>query len=394
MVCVAYLVFDASQGIYNPLPYQLACALLSLTSLWLNRRRRFSIAKILLGISVNFTVFLFASSEPMEVGLYMYFIIGNTGALVAFGFEERGKAIFFVLLSTSLFFIALFFPFTFIERSVYSHNYTLINITINFIGASFASAAMVYFLININHRSEAQLKKSKEELSKKNQDLLKLNAELDRFVYNTSHDLKAPLNSILGLVQLMDLSKDINEVHNYSSMIKTRVSDLHKFINEVADYSRNATSQITIVKVLLRKAVRDALENLRYLPGADRLSIQLDIDDTLEITTDITRLQIVLNNLISNSFKYQDKRKENPFVKLSAELQAETIIITIEDNGVGIPDQQLGKIFDMYSRANDQIEGTGLGLYIVHETIEKLGGSISVVSKEGQGTTFSIRLPK
>ena len=389
----AYLVIDVSLGHLNPLPYQLACALLSLISLWFNRIRRFSIAKILLGISVNSTVFLFACSEPMEVGLYMYFIIGNTGALVAFGYEERGKAIFFVLLSTSLFFISLLSPLTLLEPTQYSHNYTLINIIINFIGASFASAAMVYFLININHRSEAQLKKNKNELSKKNQDLVKLNAELDRFVYNTSHDLKAPLNSILGLVQLMDLSNDINEVRDYSSMIKTRVSDLNKFITEVADYSRNATSQVTIVKVLLRKAVRDALENLRYIPGADRLSIQLDIDDTLEITTDITRLQIVLNNLLSNSFKYQDKRKENPFVKISAEHQTETIIITIEDNGVGIPEQQLGKIFDMYSRANDQIEGSGLGLYIVHETIEKLGGAISVKSKEGHGSKFLIRLP-
>ena len=394
LICGAYLVIDASQGHINPLPYQLACALLSLTSLWLNRIRRFSIAKILLGLSVNFTVFLFACSEPMEVGLYMYFIIGNTGALVAFGYEERGKAIFFVLLSTSLFFISLFSPFTLLEPTEYSHNYTLINITINFMGASFASAAMVYFLININHRSESQLRKNVAELSKKNQDLLKLNAELDRFVYNTSHDLKAPLNSILGLVQIMDLSNDVNEVREYSMMVKTRIADLNKFISEVTDYSRNATSQITILKVTVRRAVRDALENLRYFPDANRLSIQLDIDDALEISTDVMRLQIILNNLLSNAFKYQDKKKENPFVRICSNLQGETITITIEDNGVGIPEQQLGKIFDMYSRANDQIEGTGLGLYIVRETIEKLGGTVSVDSKEGQGSKFSISLPR
>jgi signal transduction histidine kinase len=377
----------------NPWPYQLACALLSLASLWLNRSGKFSIAKILLGLSVNLTVFIFASSEPMEVGLYMYFIIINTGALVGFGYEERGKAIFFVLLSTGLFLIALFFPFTFIERSTYSLNYILINIVLNFIGASFASAAMIYFLININHRSEAQLRKNEEELSLKNQELIKLNAELDRFASNTSHDLKAPLNSILGLVQLMDLSNDVSEIREYSKMVKTRVSDLNTFIKEVTDYSRNASSQLAISKLSVRKLVRDALERLRYFPGANRITIHLDIEDTLEISTDTTRLQIVLNNLLSNAFKYQDKNKENQFVRVTAKEQRETITISVEDNGLGIPAQQLGKIFDMYARANDQVEGTGLGLYIVKETIEKLGGTISVISKEGKGTTFYILLP-
>ncbi len=393
-VCLGYLILDIAQGLSNPWPYQLMCAVLSLASLWLNRIRKFTIAKILLGLSVNLTVFLFASSEPMEVGLYMYFIIVNTGALVAFGYEERGKAIFFIALATTLFLLALFFPTTFIERSNYSYDYIKINIIINYIAASFASAAMVYFVININYRSEAQLRENEAELSKKNQDLLKLNAELDRFVYNTSHDLKAPLNSILGLVQLMDMSNDIAEVRDYSAMIKTRVSDLNKFIKEVADYSRNATLQITLTKFKIRKVVRDALENLRYFPGTERISIQLEIDDNLDITTDVTRLQIVLNNILSNAFKYQDKKKENSFVKVSAELKDESVIISIEDNGLGIPEEQLDKIFDMYARANDQVEGTGLGLYIVRETIEKLGGTISVEAKEGKGSTFTIRLPQ
>lgn len=122
------------------------------------------------------------------------------GALVAFGFEERGKSIFFVLLSTSLFFLALFFPFTFIERSAYSHNYTLINITINFVGASFASAAMVYFLININHRSESQLRKNEAELSKKNQELFKTKCRTRPLCLQYLARSKSPtqLNSRLG----------------------------------------------------------------------------------------------------------------------------------------------------------------------------------------------------
>ena len=393
IVCFGYLLLDIAQGLVNPWPYQLACALLSLISLWLNRKRKFSAAKILLGLSVNLTVFIFASSEPMEAGLYMYFIIINTGALVGFGYEERGKAVFFVVLSTSLFLIALFFPIHFIEHSTYTYNYIVINIVINFLGASFASAAMIYFLININHRSEAQLRKNEVELSRKNHDLIKLNAELDRFVSNTSHDLKAPLNSILGLVQLMDLSKDLNEIQGYSTMIKTRVSDLNKFIKEVTEYSRNATSQVVVSRVSVRKLVRDALESLRYFPGANRIAIQLNIANTLEISTDTTRLRIVLNNVLSNAFKHHDKKKENQFVRITAEPQGETISISIEDNGLGIPKQQLGKIFDMYVRANDHVEGTGLGLYIVKETIEKLRGEIKLESKEGHGTKFELILP-
>ncbi len=392
-VCAFYLVFDLLQGLANPWPFQATCAALSLISLLLNRAGKFSFAKILLGISVNFTVYFFASIEPMEVGLYMYFIIGNIGALVAFGHEEMGKAVFFVFLSTGLFFLALYLPVTFIERPIYTHEYIVFNTILNFIGASFASAAMIYFLININHRAEAQLRLNEKDLTLNNGNLLKLNAQLDRFATITSHDLKAPLNSILGLVQLVEVSTNLEEVRQYTGMIKTRASDLNNFITELAEHSRTAGSQVNLTKVRVRKTVRNALESLMHLPDAERLAIHIEIDEAIEITSDTMRLQIIFNNILSNAIKYQDKQKANSFIKISGFRTDQNLKILIEDNGLGISESNVSKIFEMYYRAHDHVEGTGLGLYIVKETIEKLRGEIKLESKEGHGTKFELILP-
>jgi signal transduction histidine kinase len=100
-----------------------------------------------------------------------------------------------------------------------------------------------------------------------------------------------------------------------------------------------------------------------------------------------------LTNILSNSIKYSDRRKANRFIKVNATVSENNCAIAIEDNGLGIEEQYLDKIFDMYFRAHTSLKGTGLGLYIVKDTIERLGGSIKVESVPGKGTTFFIELP-
>ncbi|HOX84068.1 MAG TPA: HAMP domain-containing sensor histidine kinase [Chryseolinea sp.] len=393
VVSVGYLLFDLYNGINFAWPYQLGCALFAFISFVLNRIGKFSAAKIILGLSTNLTLFIFAVNEPLEAGLYMFFITTNLGALIAFGYEERGKAIFFTLFSTTLFLLSVFIDFEFIPQPLYSQEYIQANVIINFISSSIGSALIIYFLISINHRAESQMAKNEKEISTKNSALTKLNHELDRFVFSTSHDLRAPLMSIHGLLQLTKLSHDAAELKSFHTMMESQVDTLDKLIRDIADYARNSQQSIILSNSSVKKIVLDSIESLRFFPGAEKVKIHWQVPEDLRITTDLTRLQIILSNLISNAFKYHDSKKENSFIRITAKERLDKIIFTIEDNGIGIPNEYLNKIFEMYTRAHEQSFGSGLGLYIVKEAIEKLGGTIQVQSRVAEGSMFTLDIP-
>lgn len=392
-LCSIYLVSDLAHGNPHPWPFQAACAVLALVSFILNRNGRFTTAKVILGLSVNFTVFLFVSSVPLETGLYMYFITVSLGAMVTFGYEERYKAAFFVFLSTALFVTALFDHISILPRIPYSDEYVRWKTLLNFIGAGWTSVGILYFLVSIHFRSESVLIRSEKEIRSKNRELTDLNTNLDRFVYGTSHDLRSPLSSLRGLIQLTEMTGDLNEVRTCTAEMKKRIDHLEKFIRDIADYSRNRSQEVQAQPVYLHKLLIESLENLRYFPGASEMLISLEVEENLVVTSDPFRLQIVLNNLLSNAFKYRDASKEKSFVILRAELIDTNLVMTVEDNGIGIPGTHIGKIFDMYVRAHETAHGSGLGLYIVKETIEKLGGKIEVTSEELSGTSFTITIP-
>jgi signal transduction histidine kinase len=393
VLCGIYLVSDLVNGNPYPWPFQAACAVLAFISFMLNRRGQFTAAKVIFGLAVNFTIFLFASSIPLETGLYMYFITVSLGAMVAFGYEERYKAMLFVLLSTVLFVISLFWRISFIPIGHYSLEYLRWKTLLNFLGAGWASVGILYFLVSIHYRSESVLIRNEKEIRTKNRELTDLNTNLDRFVYGTSHDLRSPLSSLRGLIQITELTTDLNEVRSCTAEMKKRIDHLEKFIRDIADYSRNRSQGVQAESIHLRKLLIESLENLRYFPGASELLISLEVDEQLIIVGDPFRLQIVLNNLLSNAFKYRDGTKEKSFVILRGEVTGTDLVITVEDNGLGIPDTHITRIFDMYVRAHETSHGSGLGLYIVKETVEKLGGKIQVASEVPLGTSFTITIP-
>lgn len=392
-LCGIYLVSDLINGNPYAWPFQAALGVFAFISFTLNRRGQFTAAKVILGLAVNFTIFLFASSVPLETGLYMYFITVSLGAMVAFGYEERYKAVSFILLSTVLFVISLFVRVSILPVAHYSPEYLRWKTMLNFMGAGWASVGILYFLVGIHYRSESVLIRNEKEIRNKNRELTDLNTNLDRFVYGTSHDLRSPLSSLRGLIQITELTTDLNEVRSCTTEMKKRIDHLEKFIRDIADYSRNRSQGVQAKPIHLRKLLIESLETLRYFPGASELLVSLEVDEALVIIGDPFRLQIVLNNLLSNAFKYRDAAKEKSFVILRAEVSGTDLVITVEDNGLGIPDTYITKIFDMYVRAHETSHGSGLGLYIVKETVEKLGGKIKVASEVLLGTSFTITIP-
>jgi signal transduction histidine kinase len=393
LISVAWTVYDIVHGFNASWPFQFICAILALVSFALNRSGLHTPSKIILVIAANFTVYIFATSESVHTDLDILFVAIAVATIAGFGYEQRYLAMMFVAMTLMLYLLSMYVDFKPIEDLTYDPEYARASKALNFVTGVLIISAILFGVITINFYSEKTLHEREHLMITKNQELTQLNMELDRFVYSSSHDLTAPLRSILGLIKLSDLTEDREEQRKYLAMMKDRVSNLEKLIMEMSDYKKNAASEVTLADIPVRKLIREILETLQFYPQSDRLTIDISIEDELTVCTDHVRLKVILSNIISNCFKYCDLDKKEPFVRIMAGQKNDFIYLQVADNGLGIDEAALPKIFDMFYRAHDHREGTGLGLYIVKEAIDKLGGTIAVHSAVGNGTTFSITLP-
>jgi signal transduction histidine kinase/ligand-binding sensor domain-containing protein len=229
-------------------------------------------------------------------------------------------------------------------------------------------------------------------VEKRNAELRKLNSELDRFVYSTSHDLRAPLSSILGLINLSRMEQGNREL--YLSMIEKSIHKLDEFIKEIIDYSRNARLEVHATEINFEEMVNSIVEDLVFMESTITIKKNIHITGNVPFNSDKTRVKIILSNLISNAIKYCDTTKAEPRVNINITHNSQQADIVISDNGIGIPPDQHADIFKMFYRGSELSKGSGLGLYIVKETIEKLGGTITVESEVGRGTSFEVKIPQ
>ncbi|WKV13462.1 sensor histidine kinase [Marivirga harenae] len=248
---------------------------------------------------------------------------------------------------------------------------------------------MVGFLVDITDK-----KLKEEEIKEKNQLLEQTNAELDRFVYSVSHDLRAPLNSIQGLINIGDTTEDSQELKQLLGMMKNRVKKLYTFIDEIISFARNTRTDIIKEGVNLYDLVKETFENTQYRELSADIDFRMSISENTVVKTDKGRLRVVLNNLVDNAIKYHRHASPGKYVAVQTEDLGNEILIKVVDNGQGIPAEAQPKIFDMFFRASENSKGSGLGLYIVKDMVERLGGNINLQSEKGEGTTFTIKLPK
>jgi signal transduction histidine kinase len=392
-VLLIFLLIDIYHQIYYSNATQVALIIIVIVCFILNRNQNYTASKIILGISINLTVFIFSTVEPEGVGLHMLYIPTSLGALAAFGYEERWKSSILILLPATLFGISQVTNIEIFDKSEHVTDLNQLNLIINFFSSLISSVLIIYFLISLNHRSETTMLEHEKSLNESNSELSKLNAELDRFVYSTSHDLMAPLSSVKGLINLAKLTDNPKEIQDCLVMMQGRIENLQKFIRDISDYSRNTRTSISSQTFSVNKVIRNALENLQFYPNAEKINVRIDVAADLQITSDLSRFQIIVSNLISNAFKYSDISKENQFLDVKVELHAGNLELIVKDNGLGIHNKYLENIFEMFYQANEKSEGSGLGLYIVKQALEKLNGSINVTSTFGEGTTFLVFLP-
>jgi signal transduction histidine kinase len=193
----------------------------------------------------------------------------------------------------------------------------------------------------------------------------------------------------------MEDKKEEKPTDNLFNMIEHSIHRLDDTLKEILDYSRNARTEAAISEVRLETLFlfNDTLDRLQYLKGFDRITKEIRVEGDAPVYSDAYRLSIIFQNLISNSIKYQDVEKSRSFIKVIADVTDEDIRIQFSDNGMGIREEYLPRIFSMFFRATERSEGAGLGLYIVKESVQKLGGEITLDSTFNEGSTFNIRLP-
>jgi len=247
----------------------------------------------------------------------------------------------------------------------------------------------------LQHNMQRKRKQDEEALRKQNEELIKINRELDSFVYSVSHNLRAPLASILGLVHVAKL-EDQKYNFNFSpylKMIEQSVNRLDDTIKEILDYSRNARNPLVLSPINLDKLIKDCFTKVKYLDRYADIKKTVHVNLEVPFYSDQYRLSTILMSLISNSIMYCDDKKAQKKLSIDAVAIDHEVHITVKDNGIGIDPEYIHLIYNMFFRATDESRGAGLGLYIVKETLAKLNGTISVESALGEGTTFVVVVP-
>lgn len=244
-----------------------------------------------------------------------------------------------------------------------------------------------------NQKLEKTVRQRTSALEEQNRELKKVNSELDRFVYSASHDLRAPLTSLLGLIQLARDENDLEQIRNYLDLQEKSIHKLDNFIQDIVNISKNARTEIRQDEINFREIVEGIFDQLDYMDHTRLVEKNIDIAQDTPFYSDQSRLSIVLNNLISNALRYAAPHRQKAYIKIGVEVRRNEALLTIEDNGRGIAEEHLDKIFDMFFRTDNDKTGSGLGLYIVKETLDKLGGQISVSSTLGKGTIFTVKIP-
>lgn len=227
----------------------------------------------------------------------------------------------------------------------------------------------------------------------KNEQLQKAYNELDKFAYSVTHDMRGPLLSVLGAIELGKTVDDLGELKEMLDMMEKAVNKLDAFIQSMHEYYNLKRGESQIATIDFTTFVKDVADMYEITGKVSNIQFDTKVDQKEDFRTDETSLKIVLNNLLSNAFKYQKKNNGEKFVKLDIMVEKGNATITVADNGIGIPEESIDQVFKMFYRATSEEVGSGFGLYNVKEALAKVNGEIKVESKLNEGTTFTAIIP-
>lgn len=271
-----------------------------------------------------------------------------------------------------------------------------------------AKTALQQYSLQINQQNQELIEKE-EALTQTNEalrlnqhkldhvirELSERNYELDEFVHRVSHNIRAPFTSLLGVIDVM---------HTYISnpeMLKelmdkmvTSIKRLDRYVHTLLEYSQANRKTEHIEEINIELLLEDCMASLSYIDNFPRVRVSYNLPrEQVLFKSDATRLSIILSNLISNAIKYANVYKNDNRLEITVDISETQARFIIKDNGIGIRPELADKVFDMFFRAHEYAQGSGLGLYIVKQTVSRMGGEIEMQTEYGQGTTFTVTLP-
>jgi two-component system, sensor histidine kinase and response regulator len=244
---------------------------------------------------------------------------------------------------------------------------------------SIKNAADIYFM--------------RHELKEKSIKLKKLHSEINQFVYSLSHELRGPLMSISGISKLAKLELDDPNALEYFEMIDTATGKLDDFIYKMLDFYRSTKIDHKITEIHFQDIVNQQLDAYREKFDLRHFKTEIQVSQNGAFFSDEAKIRVILNNLFSNAVQFQKDQSEQKWISLTIDVIEDVAIIAVEDNGIGIESRFKEEVFNLFARATQKNVGTGLGLYMVKESVEQMGGKIQLESELNQGTKITVTLP-
>lgn len=234
----------------------------------------------------------------------------------------------------------------------------------------------------------------RQELKEKNIKLKKLHSEMNQFVYSLSHELRGPLMSIAGVTKLAKLEIEDPRAVEYLDMIDTSTGKLDNFIFKMLDFYRSTKIDHKVTPISFQELLDQQMIAYEKKFVLKDFNIDININQTEDFYSDDSKIRVILNNLFSNSVHFNSENTSgNKKISISIKANENEALIEIEDNGIGIEEKHLPNVFKLFSRATQKNVGTGLGLYMVKESVEQLGGDIEIDSKVNEWTKVKVTLP-
>ncbi len=230
-------------------------------------------------------------------------------------------------------------------------------------------------------------------LAMKNDELQKAYDELDKFAYSATHDMRGPILSVLGIVDLMKNAEDMDEIKEMNEMMENAMLKLDNYIQNLHDHYSIRRGELNITEIEFEDVIKDMSDLYDIASKLKNVAFNKSCMQSCKFRSDDISIKIIINNLLSNAFKYQKKDSNDKQVSLEIKVESGTATIVVSDNGIGIPEQNMKDVFSMFFRGAHEEIGSGFGLYNVKDALGKVNGKIDVESVVNEGTKFTVTIP-
>jgi signal transduction histidine kinase len=236
------------------------------------------------------------------------------------------------------------------------------------------------------------LANSKKKIIEQNDELQLINSGLDKFVFNVTHDLRSPLSSLVGLIDLIGEETSMEQIKSYTLMMRDSLEQQDQFINEMLTFIKSKHLGLVKEECSLVSIIDNVITGNLYRSDGKEIRFHKEIGVN-KINSDVLKLRVILNNLVSNAVKYSDPKKDEQRVKIKTYLSKPYAVIEVEDNGLGIRESDQERIFDEFYTSGKNKKSSGIGLYLVKDAITQMNGSIEVKSEVGLYSKFIVSVP-